>query len=193
MQEGATTFGEVVPNEAIQTVQHLEGGIVSNILVQEGMLVEEGQLLIQLDPAAAYAELEQMRAREAGLLLQAERLRAFAAERGADFSMVGNGYQSLVADQMTILETQRRSAATQQAVIEQQVQQRKAELASVSGQMGSAREQIALLLEELQMRETLFEKGLQSKVLYLSTKRAHAQANGELRRLEGRQREISRK
>ena len=81
IQEIASASGSIVPKSSVHTVQHLEGGIVREILVLERQMVEAGQPLVRLDPAQAAADVEQTKARRAGLLLRAERLRAFATGR----------------------------------------------------------------------------------------------------------------
>ena len=41
--------GTVIPSRQIQVIQNLEGGIISEILVREGDVVDKGQILIKLD------------------------------------------------------------------------------------------------------------------------------------------------
>jgi HlyD family secretion protein/adhesin transport system membrane fusion protein len=116
IDEVATADGTVIPAGSVTSVQHLEGGIVEAILVKEGELVDLGQPLIRMSPAAAMGDLEQTRAREAALLLKAERLRAFAEGREPDFSFIGPGFERLVADNKAIYHTQQQSAETSRAV-----------------------------------------------------------------------------
>lgn len=70
VDEAATAGGAVVPTGKVQTVQHLEGGIVSEIFVEEGQLVSAGQILLRMDPSAARAELNHLENRETSLLNQ---------------------------------------------------------------------------------------------------------------------------
>ena len=53
MRETAVTHGQVMPAGSLYLVQHLEGGIVAEILVREGEIVERGQALIRLEAVAA--------------------------------------------------------------------------------------------------------------------------------------------
>ena len=62
VDEVATGLGQVSPKGRVQVVQHLEDGIVADILVHDGDLVARGDILIRLDATAAMAELEQARA-----------------------------------------------------------------------------------------------------------------------------------
>lgn len=68
--------GRVEPREATQSVQNLEGGIVSAILVNEGDTVAEGQLLAQMDDTAYRSAYEELLGREALLEMQIMRLQA---------------------------------------------------------------------------------------------------------------------
>lgn len=179
IEEVAVTFGEVVPAGQVQTVQHLEGGIVREILIEDGSLVEKGQLLVRLDSATAEADLKQMRSRFASLQLDAARLKAFAEGHDPDFSFIGPGHEDLVANQLDIHRIQKDSLESRRNVILNQIAQRKSEEGSLAGQEKSLRENIRILSEELEMRETLFRKGLQPKLAYLEVQRNVNQAHGD--------------
>ncbi len=71
-----TTTGKVVPAGNQRIVQHLEGGIVNEILIADGDTVNEGQTLIRFDRTQHEAELGQIRARETALRIRETRLRA---------------------------------------------------------------------------------------------------------------------
>jgi len=76
LDEVAIAIGEVIPEQQLQIVQHLEGGVIEEILIQEGDLVEQGQVLMQLNLAAAGINREELQVRLDGLLLARSRLRA---------------------------------------------------------------------------------------------------------------------
>ena len=136
VKEVSVTSGQVVPTTLIHTVQHLEGGIVAEVLVREGQLVEKGEVLVKLDPAQALAELEQTKAHEEGLLLRAERLRAFAAGRPAKFDQgMPSDRRAQSEDQVAILASQENSRKTSMDVIRKQIEQRKADLDLTRSQM----------------------------------------------------------
>ena len=75
------------PPEQVRAVQHLEGGIVLEVLAKEGQLVEEGAVLLRLDPAQIKARYEQARIGETALKLKAERLRAIGDGRESPISV----------------------------------------------------------------------------------------------------------
>lgn len=183
VDEVAVTSGEIVPTGQIQTIQHLEGGIISEILVADGEIVEKEQVLIRLDPSGPAAELSQMKARRAGLELQVERLRAIGTGREPDFAFVGPEYNDLVEDQFTIYESQLNAHAERRQVIITQIEQKKQELALLEEQEETLSRNADFLLEELLLREELYKKGLTSKIIYLDAKREINDARGELANL----------
>lgn len=189
VEEVAVTKGAVIPAGHIQTIQHLEGGIIADILVSDGSLVEAGQVLLRLDPAGVTAELKQLRARYASLVLEAGRLKAFAAGREPDYSFIvsdphaGSGHEDLIEDQRIIHDIQKSSLASRQEVIEKQIAQRQEELRSFTEQAQSLRRNIGLLNEERKMREDLFKKGLQPKLAYLGVQREVNKAEGDLQKV----------
>lgn len=170
--------GEIVPNGHTQPVQHLEGGIVRDVAVREGDLVEAGQTLVRLDQTGVLAELEQVRTRERSLRLQAERLRAFADDRVAALDDIEE--QALSADQAAILRSQEKARLSQRAVLERQIAGRRADLEALLGQQRTLQRQSAITAEALEMRRTLTQQGLNSKLTFLDIQREMNRVQGEL-------------
>jgi len=180
VEEVAIASGEVVPTGRVQMIQHLEGGIIAEILVDDGDVVDSKQVMLRLDPASARAELEQMRARQAGLLLKAERLRAFGAGRKPNFDIVGKEFAHLIEDQRSIYEVQVSGRENRRQVLLDQIEQRKAEQSLITKRESTVRNQLSLVNEELKMHKKLFKKGLSSKIRYLDAQRKVNQAKGEM-------------
>lgn len=183
LKEVAQTSGEVVPSGSLKVVQHPDGGVITEILVGEREMVEQGQPLLRLDAAQAASNLEQLRAREAALRLRAERLRAFAENRDPDFWAVAPDFPQLIADQNEIWLNQiseRRSALEVLAV---QIEQRRREILQMRDALEVAERQRMLTADLLDMRTKLAEKRLISQVVLVETKRAKATADGEVQRL----------
>lgn len=170
--------GEIIPNGHTQPIQHLEGGIVREAAVREGDLVEAGQVLVRLDHTGVMAELEQVRTRESSLRLQAERLRAFAEGRIA--ALEDAAEQSLSADQAAILRSQEKARLSQRAVLERQLAGRRADLEALLSQQKTLQRQIVITGEALEMRKTLTQQGLNSKLTFLDVQREMNRVQGEL-------------
>jgi adhesin transport system membrane fusion protein len=186
VEEVAITVGEILPAGSLQTIQHLEGGIVTEILAQEGELVERGQPLVRLDPTAPKAQMERLRTREAALLLQSARLRAFAERRAPDFSGLDKRYPDLLADQLTILQMQNQVRESKRRVHANLIQQRQAELQQLEAQANALRQQQALVQEELTMRRTLFDRGHSSRLALLDSQSRATGVQGELSSVLGK-------
>ena len=180
--EIAAAEGTIVPKGQVIAVQHLEGGVVESIQVHEGDLVDEGQTLIKLSPASSLSDLEQTRAREAALLLKAERLRAFVENRPPDFSIAGMGYGSLAADNQSIYQSQMSALESTKAVTQTQIQQKSSELGVLQEQRSSLQQQVDTLAQEVTLREGLFRHHLITLVQLLDTKREWSRMQGELTR-----------
>jgi membrane fusion protein, adhesin transport system len=183
VDEVAIASGEVVPTGQIQSIQHLEGGLIAEILVAEGEIVEKEQVLIRLNPSVAAAELNQMKARRVGLELQRERLRALGAGAEPDFSFVSAEYQQLIDDQFSIYQSAIDAGENRRKVVVTQIEQRKQELFLLEEREDTLSRTADIRLEEFEMREGLFRRGLTTKISYLDAKRAVNDTRGELANL----------
>lgn len=173
--------GFVTPTGSVRVVQHLEGGIVAEILAQDGALLQIGQPVIRIDGATAVSDLREQQARLVGLELHAERLRAFANGKVPDFTRYPAAYGGLIADQLAILRLQAEAHEKQRRVSQLQIAQRKAELAALRAQQRTYRRRAKIIGEIMQMREELLKKRLVSRILYLNTKQELSDVLGEQR------------
>jgi HlyD family secretion protein/adhesin transport system membrane fusion protein len=180
IKETAITFGQVMPTSAVNKIQHLEGGIIEQIMVRDGDLVERGQVLIRLKADGAQAELSQTETRLGNLQLEAERYRALAEGREPDFTTLMVQYPELAQNQDEIYRIQTELDANQSEILEVQIKERNAELAQLSEQETTLRKSVDLLSQEVTMRRSLYEQGLNSKVLFLNIQRELNEAQGNL-------------
>lgn len=82
VDEVSSGSGRVVPISREQVVQSLEGGIVTELLVAEGDIVEKGQVLARLDPTQSASNVEESAARYRAALASAARLQAEVSGAG---------------------------------------------------------------------------------------------------------------
>lgn len=183
VEEVASAVGEVIPAGLIHDVQHLEGGIVSEIRVRDGDRVQQGDLLLGFAPSAVDAELEQMRIRRATLEMETERMRAITERRAPDFGEVGRRYPDLATTQRTIHDAQVTSHESELAVIDAQIRQRDTELTRQKHQVVSIRDEIELLREQVSIRSTLNDKKIIARTELLATQTRLVEAESEQRRL----------
>lgn len=169
IKEVAATRAEVIPADLIHNVQHLEGGIVSEILVRNGDFVRAGDTLLRFSPPATMSELEQMSVRHASLLLQQERLLALIDKREPVFGKTGDNYPVLAAQQKIIYQAQLNSQQQKVAVIDRQIEQKKSEKQRSLNQHTIMKEEVELLEEQVKIREGLNKTGVVARDELLKT------------------------
>jgi len=187
LDERASAPGEVLTQAAVTPIQHLEGGIVSDLLVKEGQRVTAGTPLLRLDPTAASAEFEGLRARAAALALQIARLRATALGEPLDFGPESARYPGLAADQKELYESQQGSLAAQQAVADAQILAREQELRGLQARETSLSEQLQSLDARVALENELSNKQLGRRSDLLDAERAAAQVRGEIEQVRAEQ------
>jgi len=185
VDEVAITSGEIVPLGKVQQVQHWEGGIIREILVRDGDTVKAGQVVMRLEPSMVRSELGQTRARLEALMAQKERLKAFIEEREPDFVPLELHNKSLAEEQMDIYFQILQSRMTSRKIVEEQIEQFKAEMAGLDARKQRVESQKASLKEEISLRQDLGEKGLieNPKILSLSLQRVLSGFEGELQEI----------
>ncbi|MEH6577550.1 MAG: HlyD family type I secretion periplasmic adaptor subunit [Amphritea sp.] len=183
VDEVTSARGEIVPAGLIHEVQHLEGGIVSEILVRNGDNVREGELLLRFAPPASQSKLEQTRIRRASYILEAERLQAIIENRAPDFGTTGQQYPALAHKQMTIYSAQVASNESELSVIDALIHQRKQELNQQRNKASSIAKKVKLLEEQVAMRTQLAASNVVSKTDLLTTQTSLAEAQSEQRSL----------
>lgn len=70
--------GKVVPSRQVQIIQSLDGGVVEEILVRPGQMVEEGEVMLRIDPTRYSSSLGENQAESLALMAKAARLEAIA-------------------------------------------------------------------------------------------------------------------
>ncbi len=170
VNEVAVTQGEVVPSGHNHVVQHLEGGIVKDIQVNDGEFVQEGDVLIRIEPSATQSDLQQIQARYAILKLQLIRLNAILNGGKPNFSAYKSNYPDLVASEDEIYYAQRKSHQSQIKVAQTKINQRKEELARERNKATYLKREIEVLKQQADMREELMSRGMVSRAEYLDRK-----------------------
>ncbi|MGO4705591.1 HlyD family type I secretion periplasmic adaptor subunit [Microvirga sp. 2MCAF38] len=187
------TPGAFVATGQNKLVQHLEGGVIRDILVREGDMVEPGQALVLLDETTPRAELRRLALREARLLAIETRLRTeIAEEREIAFPEGLTARQESDAEVATIIKAQRatldahrRSQQSEIVSIETGIDALKEQIKGSTTQLASVRQQIAYFEEELEAKEQLLKSGLIRKSEVLALQRARANLQGEVGRISG--------
>lgn len=183
LTEVARAPGEIIPSGQNKVVQHLDGGIVAEIAVEEHMLVQQGQVLLRMDGTQVKGELRQMETRLAALRLRAERLTAFTEGRRPDFSAYEKDYPELVAGQNEIYKTQVAALGSSLSVLDRQVAQRNDRIGQLKKSLDAAKQHQVLSGELTEMRRDLASRHLVNRSVLLETQRAKVTADGEVNRI----------
>jgi len=181
IHEIARTPGEVVPTGFQQVVQHLEGGMVKEILVQEGDTVEKDQIVLRLDGAGVERDL--IRAKEQGLTLalQEERLRAFIENRQPNFPPEIAERRDVLKDQESFFAGMAAAREKERAIISQQIQQKKQSIGALSADLQTARQNFSIISDIYKKRQEMYSQGVMSQVKLLETEQNYNLLQGQIR------------
>ncbi|HIJ80586.1 MAG TPA: HlyD family type I secretion periplasmic adaptor subunit [Desulfuromonadales bacterium] len=180
-------MADVIFDSRRKTVQHLEGGIVKQILVKEGETVTAGQPLIILADEQIRPMVEMM---EGQSLAETAALARLEAEKG-DFpsisfpaSLTSKAGDPVVArviqTETRLFNAKRDSYNSQIAITKSQIQQVQEETNGLKEQLASKKKEIAALTEQLSANRDLLKDGYVTKTIVLDLERAHARESGEL-------------
>lgn len=185
LNAAAIAMGTVKVEGNRKTVQHLEGGIVGEILVRDGDTVTAGQPLIRLDVTRPEAELSLLRGRLAASVAQEARLKAERDGAPAiDFPtwLLDQSGDSEISEtlfgQLAIFDARGVALQTQRAVLAQSEAQLSEEIRGLRAEIAAQEQQLELINEEIAGQEILTEKGLARKEKILALKREKAQISG---------------
>lgn len=173
--------GEIIPSKQLQVVQNLEGGIVSEILVAEGDLVEKGQLLLRIDDTRFSSSFKENKVREFELIAKAARLKAEADKQA--FIPPENfpeEYQALIERELNLYSARKQELAVNLEVLAQQVQQKRQELLQAESKKVQTSRSYGLLSKELRLTKPLVSEGVVSEVELLRLQRQVNDLAGEL-------------
>ena len=184
IREHSIAQGQLVPLYEVRPVQHLEGGIVDRILVNEGQLVEKGQPLLQLQPIGTESDLAALRARANNLMLQKARAEALLAKRDLDTHALGKISAGLVADHLQVHRLRLSQQAKEREVLLTRIAQRKAEIAGLLTQIPMQTRLAEMQKERLEGRQKLFADGAMSRKQVLEVETLYEQARIQLRESE---------
>lgn len=169
--------GEVKPVGSVHAVQHLEGGQVKKILVQEGQVVEKGAPIVHMRETAALADLEQLKIRKAALSLTLERYDALLERRQPDFGEMGQAYPILRDDQEKAYAAAKLQAQASKDELGARIALRSAEVKGFEDQLVSIEQQMQILEQQIAMKKELLDQKLVARSVYLEVLRQKEKLN----------------
>ena len=171
----------VISSRQLQLVQSLDGGVVSEILVKEGQVVEKDQLLLKIDETRATSGVRESAAQGFALRARQARLRALA--EGATFQppppSENPEEKRIVEEERRLFETRLSELNTMLAINQQQLQQRQQELGEMRSRKSSAERTLDLSQQELGKTRPLLASGAVSEVDILRLEGTVSKARGD--------------
>jgi adhesin transport system membrane fusion protein len=199
LDEVTRGIGKVIPSHHVQVVQNLEGGIISEILIQEGDVVEQNQVLLRIDDTRFASSYREGQLKSSAL--QAKIARLSAEAKGKTFRLPkGKEKQALFRDEQALAASRQSELQANIDILNQQKEQKKREINEFKSKAQQLENSLALARKELNITEPLVEKGVMSEIELLRLQREVTHLRGELEaarlsipRLQAAMRESDRK
>ena len=181
LEEVTMGEGKAIPSSKIQVIQNLEGGIVAEIFVREGQLVNKGDVLLRLDDTRFLSNRGESDADRMALTARLERLQAEAAGRPlvmpAEITLKA---PQLVEDELALYNSRQDRLHSEQRTLNEQLRQKTQELAEFSSKQQQYRSSLGLIQQELNMSQPLVSSGAISEVEILRLRRSAVEMRGSL-------------
>ncbi len=192
IQGAVIAGGNFVATGQNKMIQHLEGGVIRELLVKEGDVVNKGQVLIRLDPTDPEAQLSRLKLREIRALALRARLNAeISGYTDTTFPpelLNGNGDRdvaSIIEGQLKEFRARRDNLKFTLAAITDGISSIRESIIGNETQITAVKHQLTLIIEELEGKRDLYEKGYVRKSDYLALERAKAGLEGQIGQLKG--------
>jgi membrane fusion protein, hemolysin D len=180
----ASATGKVVSSGRSKVVQPFETGVVRAIHVQDGQSVKSGDLLIELDPTVNAAERDRLHDDLMAERLNVARLRAALTggeEVSVDLVVPEDADPMLVATQRQLLANQVSENRAKLAALARQEAQKEAEHQTIAATIHKLDALLPVTQQRVEIRKTLMEKEIGSKLTYYETLQLQIEQQEELR------------
>lgn len=181
LDEVVVGAGRVIPSRQVQVVQNLEGGILDEIMVREGEVVEVGQILLRIDDTQFFASYREYELRHLALTAKAARLEAEAEGREAVLiSEAFKDHPGLWQREERLFLTRKTELTNKLSIYQQQLLQRKQELTELRANIDKLTTGYRLANRELTLTKPLVRQGAVSEVEVIRLERQVNEIRGEL-------------
>ena len=174
-------------------IQHLEGGIIRELLVKEGDVVDANQNLVRLDDTSAKSKLRRLVLRKYRLIASSARLNAELASAAQielapelKAQLADPAVRAIVDAQILELKARRNSLEGQEEVLRKEIAGLLESIRGYEAQVAANESRLALFREELEAKNTLMEKQLIKRSEILALMRSEAGLAGDRGELVGR-------
>jgi HlyD family secretion protein len=180
--------GVISPEGSRKTIQHLEGGIITEILVDEGDEVTAGDPLVILQGTQARASFKELRMKKH--LFAAKLARLLAEQAGKDTvefpdwlleaEQENSEVREITQAQVDLFVARNAVHSGRQAIGKKRIDETEEEISGLQSLIKSKRQQLASLAEELEAQKKLLERKMVARPAYLQLDRLRAEIEGEM-------------
>lgn len=164
IQQSVRAMGSVNTSSRIQIVQSVDGGVLAEMLVSEGDVVEKGEVVARFDQTRFVAQTNEIRARVMALQARVDRLRGEVSSKLPEFSKQVAADEKLVDLELTVYRSR---------------------ISNLHAQLSSQEELVSIAAVETQILRDLHSTGDISQADLLNSERALVEAQARLEAIQG--------
>lgn len=184
----AVATGEIITKSNRKIIQHLEGGIIKEILVEEGDLVEKDQPLIYLNSVNTKTQAEILKERLFALTITESRLLAerdgtelkFNYDQELDDNLPESKKDKIILNQTALFHAKMNSISNQINIINKKIEQTQNEILALNAQLKSAEDQLRIVKEDLEGKRDLFKRNIIGKNQINATEKEYSTLVGRV-------------
>lgn len=169
LDEVTRGMGQVIPSQRVQEIQNLEGGILREVLVREGQIVEKEQILVRIDNEQAKSSFRDASTKSQEHLAAIARLEAEASGKPPAFpkDLDSKGMQ-VARDQESIYLARKRQLDAELTVLRSQHSQKQQEVQEMISRRKQLVKSLKVAMERRSIAKPLMEKNVYPRVDYLA-------------------------
>jgi adhesin transport system membrane fusion protein len=173
--------GKVITSSQTQYIQNLEGGIISQILVREGQVVEKGDVLFRIDSTRFASEFREGRSSNRALRAKVARLTAEAQRTRLQMpDDLRKEAPAAAQNELAVYEARQQDLANKNGIFREQLAQRNQELVEMRSRAARLDEGLQYLQKEIALTAPLVKQGIMSEVELLRLEREAARVRTDL-------------
>lgn len=172
IDESVKGSGTIIPSKYVQIIDNLEGGIIKGILIEEGEIVRKDQAIIKLDTTQTSAKLNEIKRDYSRYQLTIDRLNAqIKGEPFTPSEIMKKNYSEFVSQEMGRYTSALEQLKKELSISQGEIDSRKFALKEKEEKLELDIKHLKLVQEQANIINSLYEKGLSSKLKHLSAER----------------------
>jgi len=181
VDEVTSGVGKVIPSSNIQVVQNLEGGIVKEILIKEGDVVNKNQILMTIDDTRFNSSFRESSVQQSALQAKILRLEAEVSGQPLVFDYeFSNNNANYVRDETALYQSRAKEQSVGVSILQDDIIQKQQELKSAQSKLEQAQRSYDLVNKELNLTKPLVKQGAVSEVEVLRLERTVNDLKGSI-------------